>query len=198
MNKKPILFLLSICLLVVALTGCACQKTPTPSPSTSPAVTPPPVAPKPSTEPSVLPEASPMTSPDASMMPSDPEASGDTAELSTKVSEALGMMSEMDEAAVLISGTTALVAVKYDTQYEGGITERLQTAVEEKVTELAPNVTETIVTDNPELYDQIKDMHTQWTGGTAWDTLKDAFTTLLDKVKSTVDKAGDAADSSST
>lgn len=79
------------------------------------------------------------------------EGGVNTIEDSLRVSEQAGeeveKLSELDSAEVVIAGNIALVGISYDTQYQGGLTERLQQMITERVEMVDKAVTTVHVTD---------------------------------------------------
>ena len=128
--------LLAACLAAMAglmLTSCAAGTEPTPSPSPSAAV---------SESPSAQPEATNGMMPDTSagVMPEGtggpgtglvPEEEGVTTSADARraveaIEDELERLSEVKDAQVVIAGDTAVVALTFDSQYQGGLDERMR------------------------------------------------------------------------
>ena len=93
----------------------------------------------PSPSPSIIPMVSPSPELIASPLPSPNAAGGiTTIEDARRVGEAvkndLVRLSEVSNADVVVAGNMALVGIQYDTQYQGGLTDRLRTMIEQRVT----------------------------------------------------------------
>ncbi len=126
--KKLWLLMLLLTLAAAVLAGCASNADTLSSPS--PAVT--------DTLPSVSPgTATDMLSspqPDASVMPDGSALPGmggvssleDAKKESEEMEDAIGKLSEVDDAYVVALGTQALVGVKYNSQYQGQTDERMK------------------------------------------------------------------------
>ena len=160
--KKTLLALSLMAAAGMMLTACASTTEPmaTTSPSTSPsaAVT---------TSPSAMPQSTMGTGtaepmgllPDESTSPA--AAQGVTSiEEARKAAEAiedeLEKLSEVDDAQVVLSGTTAAVALEFDEQYQGGIDERMRKIVQERVDGVVRGVTVVEITDDASLMDELE------------------------------------------
>lgn len=158
MKKGWILFGISLLSLGV-LTGCTSSADTLPSPSPSA---------------SAMPTGSPQAtmSPAATMAPSmtaGPDTGAamdgmgigtveDARRVSERVSEEVEKLSELEEAEAIVAGNIALVGVKYDSQYQGGLTERLKQMVEERVDMVDKSVTTVHVTDDGEMMTRIAEL----------------------------------------
>ena len=74
------------------------------------------------------------------------------------MSEEVEKLSELEEAEAIVAGNIALVGVKYDSQYQGGLTERLKQMVEERVDMVDKSVTTVHVTDDGEMMTRIAEL----------------------------------------
>lgn len=124
--KKLWMLLLPLCLAAAVLAGCASNADTLASPS--PAI---------SGMPSASPSAAGGTSspqPDASGMPGDSAMPGmggvtsleDAKKESEEMEDAIGKLSEVDDAYVVAIDTRALVGVKYNSQYQGQTDDRMK------------------------------------------------------------------------
>lgn len=132
MNKKWILTMLCVFSLVL-LAGCTSNADVLPSPSPN-ATT---MMPSPSILPTVMP-ASP--SPGVGTPSTAPGTSGagiTTLEEAKKASEdiaaELNKLSEVKSAAVAAAGNTAVVGITFDSQYKGGMTQRVTDMVKDRI-----------------------------------------------------------------
>ena len=104
---------------------------------------------------SVSPSASPMASPSVSPTTSAGPTAGMEAGVNT-IEDAAEKLSEIDDAEAVVAGNIALVGVKYDAQYQGGLTERLIEMVDARVQAINKTITTVHVTDDATLMDKIK------------------------------------------
>lgn len=65
-----------------------------------------------------------------------------------KIEEELSRMSEVDGAQVLVAGTTAVVALDFDTLYQSGVTDRIEKMVKERIDAVVTGIENVIVTDD--------------------------------------------------
>lgn len=72
----------------------------------------------------------------------------DSLRISDEISEEVEKLSELDKAEAVVAGNIALVAVVYDDQYQGGLTDRLKDMVTERVETIDKAITSVHVTDS--------------------------------------------------
>ena len=97
-------------------------------------------------------------SPDMEATPAGINSVEDSKRVSEKVSDEVEKLSEIDEAEALVAGNIALVGVKYDDQYQGGLTDRLKDMVQERVDIVDKTVTTVHVTDDGEMMTRIAEL----------------------------------------
>ncbi len=133
MNKKWILTMLCA-LALVLLGGCAgAEVLPSPSPAATTLMP----------SPSILPPIAPVASPSPGAGTPTTTAPGTTGAAITTMDEAkkvsqdleteLEKLSEVSEAAVAAAGDTAVVGLTFDSQYKGGLTQRITDMVNDRV-----------------------------------------------------------------
>ena len=145
MKKTWVLSVLSI-LSALAFTACASSADTMPSPSPSVSVTP-------SASPTVS------TSPTVTITPTA-EAGVNTVEdairVSDSVAEEVEKLSELDTATAIVASNIAIVGVTYDTQYQGGLTERMIEMVDARVQTVDKTLTTVHVTDDEKVIGELK------------------------------------------
>ena len=72
----------------------------------------------------------------------------DAMRVSELVSDEVEKLSEVDEAEAIVAGNIAIVGVRYDEQYQGGMTERLTEMVKDRVNMVDKTVTAVQVLDD--------------------------------------------------
>lgn len=166
---KRFLFSLLLVLTLGALTACAC------SADTAPMVTM-----QPSNQPAISPSPTTIvedTMPDGMMdgMTTDgttqdgttqdgaasPAAQGVTNVTNARkameqIEDELERLSEVNDAQVVLAGNTAAVALTFDKQYMGGIDERLENMVKERIKGVVTGVDNVAVTQDTNLFDQLE------------------------------------------
>ena len=142
---KKIWILMVISLVGLGLfTACASSADTMPSPSASPSVSP-------SPSPSAAPTTSAAPAPVVSASPTDNAGVNtieDAQRVSDQVSEEVAKLSEVKKAEAIVAGTIAVVGVEYDTQYQGGLTDRLTEMVQARVEAIDKTVTTVHVKDD--------------------------------------------------
>lgn len=193
--------LIPVCLaaMLFAFSSCAGQKEPNPtmSPSASPATSTAPAATSPG---AMIDDMLPgdMTTD----MPSDfngtdnpmPAASEQPASQGvTTVSDArkaiediedeLERLSEVDDAQVVIAGNDAAVGLEFDSQYQGGIDDRLQKIVEERIASVISGVDNILITDDRALMDQLEALGDRLEGAADMADIQNELNAIINKIK---------------
>ncbi len=172
MKKTWILLVISI-LGLALFSACASNADTMPSPS-----------PMASTTPSAMPQATqgPMVSiapaTEAPATPAGVNSIEDAQRVSDNVAEEVEKLSELDTAEAVVAGNIALVGVKYDAQYQGGLTERLTKMVEQRVETIDKTITAVHVTDDEAMLDKIAKLREELNNKSI--TFEELQTQLLD------------------
>lgn len=172
MKKTWILLVISI-LGLALFSACASNADTLPSPS-----------PMASTTPSAMPQTSqaPMVSiapaTEAPATPAGVNSIEDAQRVSDNVAEEVEKLSELDTAEAVVAGNIALVGVKYDAQYQGGLTERLTKMVEQRVETIDKTITAVHVTDDQAMMDKISKLREELDNKSI--TFEELQTQLLD------------------
>ncbi|MCI5955558.1 MAG: YhcN/YlaJ family sporulation lipoprotein [Clostridiales bacterium] len=172
MKKTWILLVISI-LGLALFSACASNADTMPSPS-----------PMASTTPSAMPQATqgPMVSiapaTEAPATPAGVNSIEDAQRVSDNVAEEVEKLSELDTAEAVVAGNIALVGVKYDAQYQGGLTERLTKMVEQRVETIDKTITAVHVTDDEATLDKIAKLREELNNKSI--TFEELQTQLLD------------------
>lgn len=171
--KKTLLLILLCVFAAMALTGCGgnadTMPTPTQGVQTSPAA---------SASPGLSPDTSPDTSPGGMVgIPENSAApTGATQGVTTveqarassdSLKEALDKLTEVEDAAVLVTGTTALVGLKLDSQYKGTLDERLNSMMLSRAQSVESAVTQVKATTDEETVKKIKQLYDMLEGATS-------------------------------
>ena len=82
----------------------------------------------------------------------------DARRVSDQIDEEIEKLSEIDDAEAVVAGNIALVAIEYDDQYQGGLTDRLRDMITERVETIDKAVTTVHVTDSKEMVALIKEL----------------------------------------
>lgn len=75
----------------------------------------------------------------------------DAMRVSDQISEEVEKLSELEKAEAIVGGNIALVAVAYDSQYQGGLTDRLRDMVTERVETIDKAITTVHVSDDQDM-----------------------------------------------
>ena len=188
--------LIPMFLLALLLTLCSCTKQEEPTPSASPSVSP-------------TTTTNPMTSPGAmldEMLPdmTDDPVMGDDEPLTpaaseqpaargaTTVSDArkaiddiedeLERLSEVDDAQVVIAGNDAAVALEFDSQYQGGVDDRLREIVKERIGSVISGVDNIAITTNKALMEQLEALGDRLEGAADMADIQNELNAIINKI----------------
>lgn len=83
----------------------------------------------------------------------------DAKRISDRIEDEVEKLSELDEAEAVVAGNIALVGISYDAQYQGGLTDRLEQMVTERVEMIDKAITAVHVTDDKDAVMKIKQLN---------------------------------------
>lgn len=157
---KKILATLSLMVLCAAMTACTATANDMPMNTTAPTVG---VTDTPSAMPTsdlgndLTNIVDDITDPLAS---EDPEAAGVTTVSTARraieqIEDELERLSEVTDAEVVLAGNSAAVALEFDSQYKGGVDDRLTDIIKERIGGVISGVTNVAVTTDKTLMDQL-------------------------------------------
>ncbi|MBP3453481.1 MAG: YhcN/YlaJ family sporulation lipoprotein [Clostridia bacterium] len=185
--------LIPLCLLAILLTfsGCASKEEPmvTASPTASPTATT-----NPTDSPAeALDDMLPDMTTDAGDEPLTPTASEQPAAQGvTSVSDArkaiediedeLERLSEVDEAQVVIAGNDAAVALEFDSQYQGGIDDRLREIIKERIGSVISGVNNIAITSDATLRDQLETLGDRLEGAADMADIQNELNAIINKI----------------
>ena len=90
---------------------------------------------------------------------------------SADVEKAIAQLSEVSEARVVVTNSTALVGVKFDNAYKGEMTERIREMVAAEVLRVDPSIQTVAVTADPEDVKKVYDLSERVRAGRTADEL---------------------------
>lgn len=177
---------LALCLLT---TGCAANSDPmasTASPSLSPSAM---VSDSPSAVPeateNVLPDRTdePMTSPNTDGASAAGVATAaDARKAVEEIEDELERLSEVKDAEVVLAGNVAAVALQFDSQYQGGVDDRLQAIVQERVDGVISGFEAVAVTDDSDLFDQLRSLGDRLDGEADMSDIQNELNAIVNKI----------------
>lgn len=191
MKRMLIPLLLLLCL---AMAGCAAEMeaAPSPSPSTSPLASP---SADPSANPDMMPDgtdmADPMASPDNNLnMPDSGAAASagvttaaEARRVMNDLEAELVKLSEVTDAQVVVAGNVAAVAIETDSQYQGGVDDRIKTMVKERMDGIFTGIDRVAVTDDADLFDQLKSLGDRLDGEADMEEIRNELDAIMDKIQ---------------
>ena len=181
-----------MCLLAILLTfsGCSSKEEPmtTTSPSASPTVTMNPTDTPGEALDDMLPD---MTIPgDEPLTPTaseQPAAQGVTSVSDARkaiedIEEELERLSEVDEAQVVIAGNDAAVALEFDSQYQGGVDDRLREIIKERIGSVISGVNNIAITADATLRDQLETLGDRLEGAADMADIQNELNAIINKI----------------
>lgn len=183
---KRILICAALMLALCLLGACAASDgMTTTSPSPSMAVT---------QSPTMQPEATDNTEDEGGEMPMEsasPTAQGVTSATNARkaveqIEDELERLSEVTDAQVVVAGNTAAVALKFDPQYQGGVDERMEKMVRERIDGVVSGVDHVVVTAEGELFDALDALGERMQDATDLADIQKELTEIVDRLKKTV------------
>lgn len=92
----------------------------------------------------------------------------------------LDKMTEVDSSSVVVAGDTALVGLEYTTEYQGGMTSRMQTMVESRATSISNSLMTVVCTDDATQRKAIEELEKQVDDGTiTFEELQSKVTEMM-------------------
>ncbi len=183
-NKRLILFLVSVVLLIAIIVGCAPaerkDETPTPKEDTTPNDT----TPK-------------DTTPDGTTKDEDTNQDKDTTTKETpdtttkdmrsedakKIADTVADLEEVDSATCVITDDTAMVGVQFSKQYEGELTDEIKNKIEDVAKDTDKDITKVVVTADPDLYKRIETIGKDIGEGKPLTGFKDEIDEILNRIQ---------------
>ena len=184
--------LLAACLAAMAglmLTGCAAGTEPIPSPSPSAAV-----SESPSTQPEatggIMPDTSTGVMPEGTGQPGTglvPEEEGVTTAADARraveaIEDELERLSEVKDAQVVIAGDTAVVALTFDSQYQGGLDERMREIVRERIDGVVKGIKTVEITEDTDLMTELEKLGDRLDGEADMAEIRRELDTLINRI----------------
>lgn len=114
------------------------------------------------------------------------ETAEDALTASKALRDAVIKLTEVDTASAVAVGNTALVGVKYDESYQGGLDDRLRGMILTRAQTVSPAITSVAVTDKEEEITQINSLFQMLQNGSPYTTVQanaDTMTAGLDVYK---------------
>lgn len=147
-KRKDLITILFLCLSVACLMTACMNSAGDPSPSITSAL------------------------PTASFAPATTAPAFDWSRSSEQVESNLKRISEISDARVVTTGSTALVAVRFSAAYQGEMTARIREMIAGEVMKADPSIKTVAVTAENEDVNRVYEMTDRMRGGSAIDTLE--------------------------
>lgn len=183
---KRILIPTILALLAISLASCAADTTPmqTAQPTTQVTANPSPTTMMEDT----LPDDTLMNTETPADMTGAPEAQGVTSVTNARkaieqIEDELERLSEVTDAQVIVAGNTAAVALQFDKQYQGGIDDRLEKMVKERIKGVVSGVDNVHVTQDTNLFDQLDKLGDRLDGASDMADIQTELDAIVNKIR---------------
>lgn len=188
--------MIPMCLLTLLLTFSSCASNQEPMTTTSPSASPTATA-SPTSQPEgmideMLPDMTddPAMGIDETLTPAaseQPAAQGvtnvsDARKAIDDIEEELERLSEVDDAQVIIAGNDAAVALEFDSQYQGGVDDRLREIVKERIASVISGVDNIAITSDLMLMDQIEALGDRLEGAADMADIQNELNAIINKI----------------
>lgn len=185
-------------LLALMLTFTSCTRKEEPAPTASPTASPT-ATDTPMTSPDIMiDEMLPDMTDDPGMGTDDPltpsasavpEAQGvttvsDARKAIENIEDELERLSEVDDAQVVIAGNDAAVALEFDSQYQGGIDDRLREIVKERIGSVISGVNNIAITTDKTLMEQLETLGDRLEGAADMADIQNELNAIINKITS--------------
>lgn len=117
-----------------------------------------------------------------------PEAQGVTSVSNARkameqIEDELERLSEVTDAQVVVAGNTAAVALQFDKQYQGGVDERLEKMVQERIKGVVSGITNVAVTQDTNVFDQLDKLGERMETASDMATIQSDLDAIVSKLK---------------
>lgn len=190
--------LIPMLLLALMLTFTSCTRKEEPAPTASPTASPA-ATDMPMTSPDIMIDEMLPDMTDESGMGTDdpltpsasavPEAQGvttvsDARKAIENIEDELERLSEVDDAQVVIAGNDAAVALEFDSQYQGGIDDRLREIVKERIGSVISGVDNIAITTDKTLMEQLETLGDRLEGAADMADIQNELNAIINKITS--------------
>ena len=98
------------------------------------------------------------------------------------IEDELERLSEVDDAQVVIAGNDAAVALTFDSQYQGGIDDRLRGIVKERIAGVISGVENIAITSDKDLMDQLEALGDRLEGAADMADIQNELNAIISKI----------------
>ena len=121
------------------------------------------------------------------MTSEDPEVTGVTTASTARrameqIEDELERLSEVSDAQVVLAGNSAAVALEFDTQYKGGIDDRLIGIVKERIAGVISGVTNIAVTADEAIMDQLETLGDRLESASDMTDIQNELNAIISKI----------------
>ena len=192
LERKRLWLTLCLAAMLLSLAGCATAQEPMPSASpmttASPSTAPEPTGDQlmPGTElPGEMNDANGTTAPSAGTMPAAQGVTSVSAarKASEEIEDELERLSEVTDAQVVLAGKKAAVALRFDSQYQAGIDDRMREIVKDRIDGIVSGIEKVAVTDSADIFDELNTLGDRLEGAADMTEIQNQLNAIINRIE---------------
>lgn len=192
LERKRLWLTLCLAAMLLSLAGCATAQEPMPSASpmttASPSTAPEPTGDQlmPGTElPGEMNDANGTTAPSAGTMPAAQGVTSVSAarKASEEIEDELERLSEVTDAQVVLAGKNAAVALRFDSQYQAGIDDRMREIVKDRIDGIVSGIEKVAVTDSADIFDELNTLGDRLEGAADMTEIQNQLNAIINRIE---------------
>lgn len=192
LERKRLWLTLCLAAMLLSLAGCATAQEPMPSASpmttASPSAAPEPTGDQlmPGTElPGEMNDANGTTAPSAGATPAAQGVTSVSAarKASEEIEDELERLSEVTDARVVLAGRNAAVALRFDSQYQAGIDDRMREIVSDRIDGIVSGIEKVAVTDSADIFDELNTLGDRLEGAADMTEIQNQLNAIINRIE---------------
>lgn len=192
LERKRLWLTLCLAAMLLSLASCATAQEPMPSASpmttASPSAAPDPAGDQlmPGTElPGEMNDANGTTAPSADTMPAAQGVTSVSAarKASEEIRDELERLSEVTDAQVVLAGKNAAVALRFDSQYQAGIDDRMREIVQDRIDGIVSGIDKVAVTDSDDIFDELNTLGDRLEGAADMTEIQNQLNAIINRIE---------------
>ena len=192
LNPRKLWLILCLAVVTASLAGCATAQEPMPS-ATPMTTASPSAAPEPAGDQLMPGTGLPgeMNDANGTMAPSagaSTAAQGVTTvsaarKASEEIEDELERLSEVTDAQVVLAGRNAAVALRFDSQYQAGIDDRMREIVSDRIDGIVSGIEKVAVTDSADIFDELNTLGDRLEGAADMTEIQNQLNAIINRIE---------------
>ena len=192
LERKRLWLTLCLAAMLLSLAGCATAQEP--MPSASPMTTSSPSAAPQATGDQLMPgtglpgemnDANGTAAPSAGAAPASQGVTSVSAarKASEEIEDELERLSEVTDAQVVLAGKNAAVALRFNSQYQAGIDERMREIVQDRIDGIVSGIDKVAVTDSVDIFDELNTLGDRLEGAADMTEIQNQLNAIINRIE---------------